>query len=63
MMLVMFAVGAMNVVWMAGLGGLMAVEKMLSGPRLSQIAGVVLIGWGVAIAVLAASGHWPVGAI
>lgn len=63
MMLVMFAVGAMNVVWMAGLGILMTVEKMLSGPRFSQAAGMVLIGCGIAIVALAASGHWPVGAI
>ena len=61
MMLVMFAVGVMNVVWMAGLGVLMTIEKMLSGPRFSQAAGVVLIGCGVLIFALAITGHWPDG--
>ena len=48
MMLVMFAVGVMNVVWMAALGIVMTVEKMLSGPRFSQAVGVALIAIGVA---------------
>ena len=35
MMLVMFAVGAMNVVWMAALGVLMTIEKLTTTPRFS----------------------------
>ena len=49
MMLVMFAVGTMNVVWMAALGIVMTVEKMLSGPRFSQAVGVALIAIGVLV--------------
>jgi predicted metal-binding membrane protein len=44
MMLLMFAVGAMNVAWMAGLGVLMALEKLSATPRLS-----VALGWVFAI--------------
>jgi predicted metal-binding membrane protein len=50
MMLVMFAVGAMNVVWMAALGMIMIVEKMLSGPRFSRAVGVALIVAGIGVA-------------
>jgi predicted metal-binding membrane protein len=46
MMLVMFAVGAMNVVWMAVLGVVMGVEKTMATPRFSRVVGTgfVLIG-------------------
>jgi predicted metal-binding membrane protein len=50
MMLVMFAVGAMNIAWMAALAVVMTIEKMLTGPRFSQAVGVVLIGAGVLVA-------------
>ena len=43
MMLVMFAVGVMNVIWMAGLGIVMAVEKIGTGKRFTQAVGVALI--------------------
>lgn len=43
MMLVMFAVGVMNVVWMAALGIVMTMEKMGSGKRFTQSIGVALI--------------------
>ena len=42
MMLVMFAVGVMNVVWMAALGIVMTIEKIGSGRRFSHAVGVVL---------------------
>ena len=35
MMLLMFAAGAMNVVWMAVLGLVMLIEKMTRAPRMS----------------------------
>src|SRR5215212_9262368 len=46
MMLVVFAVGTMNVVWMAALGGLMTVEKLSTTARFSHAvgAGFVAIG-------------------
>ena len=40
MMLLMFAVGAMNVVWMAALGVVMTIEKLTTTPRFSRAVGV-----------------------
>jgi predicted metal-binding membrane protein len=59
MMLLMFAVGVMNVIWMAGLGMLMTIEKMLAGSRFTHAIGVVLITIGVCTVVAAFAGHWP----
>ncbi len=59
MMLVMFAVGVMNVLWMAGIGIVMAVEKMLAGRRFTYVVGVVLIVAGAATIVTAVAAHWP----
>jgi predicted metal-binding membrane protein len=59
MMLVMFAVGVMNVIWMAGIGIVMAVEKMLTGRRFTHAVGAVLVVAGAAIVVTAVVGHWP----
>jgi predicted metal-binding membrane protein len=54
LMLLMFAVGAGNLGWMLALGTVMAVEKNLSwGRRLSAPVGVVLIVWGLAVALRA----------
>ena len=39
MMLLMFAVGAMNVVWMAALGVLMTIEKLTTTARFSEAVG------------------------
>jgi len=60
MMLVMFAVGVMNVVWMAGLGAVMAAEKTMSTSRLSHVVGVVLLALGLILVVASAIEHWPV---
>lgn len=60
MMLVMFAVGTMNIVWMAALGALMTAEKMVTGQRFSQVIGAALIVGGAAILVAAFFAHWPV---
>ena len=51
MMLVMFAVGAMNVLWMAALGVLMTIEKLTTTPRFSEIVGFafVAIGFGMVV--------------
>ena len=59
MMLVMFAVGVMNVIWMAALGIVMAVEKILSGRRFSHAVGVALIVAGIGFVVTAFAAHWP----
>jgi predicted metal-binding membrane protein len=47
MMLLMFAVGAMNVVWMAGLGVVMTVEKLSTGSRFSQALGIAFFAVGL----------------
>lgn len=57
MMLVMFATGAMNVIWMAALGAVMTIEKMSSGPRFSRVAGVALVATGAVFAIAAVAGN------
>jgi len=61
MMAVMFAVGVMNVVWMAALGIVMTVEKMLRGRRFTHAVGVALILSGAVFVVSAFATHWPSG--
>lgn len=48
-MLVMFAVGTMNVVWMAALGVLMTIEKLATTARFSQAAGAAFVAIGLAM--------------
>lgn len=60
MMLVMFAVGLMNIIWMAALGIVMTTEKMLTGRRFTHAVGLVLIVVGAAIVLAAFAAHWPV---
>lgn len=47
MMLLMFAVGIMNVIWMAALAVVMTIEKMTATPRFSHAIGVLLIATGI----------------
>jgi len=63
MMLVMFAVGAMNVLWMAALAAVMTVEKLVSGNRLTYGLGAVLIAVGTAFVMVSIAAHWPLRAI
>ena len=49
MMLVMFAAGAMNVVWMAALGVLMTIEKMMTTPRFSHAVGIAFVAIGLGV--------------
>ena len=58
MMLVMFAVGVMNVVWMAGLAAVMTIEKLQSGRRFAHGVGGVLIAVGTGIVASAFAAHW-----
>jgi len=62
MMLVMFAVGVMNLVWMAALGATMAMEKISSTTRFSRAIGLILLGIGLSIAVSSLLTYWPFGA-
>lgn len=59
MMAVMFAVGVMNVIWMAALGVLMTIEKMTNGRWLTQTIGVALIVAGIGFVAFAFAAHWP----
>jgi len=49
--LVMFALGAMNVVWMAALGVLMTIEKLSTTARFSEAVGFVLVAVGFGMIV------------
>jgi predicted metal-binding membrane protein len=53
MMALMFAVGAMNAVWMAMLGVAMIVEKLSSGARWSNAIGAVLLALGIGTVMMA----------
>ena len=59
MMLVMFAVGVMNVIWMAALGVVMTLEKIGSGKRFTYAVGVGLIAIGLAFIATSVAAHWP----
>ncbi len=56
-MLVMFAVGVMNVLWMAAIGVVMTVEKMTTTARFSRIVGATLIATGIALLIGSAAAH------
>jgi predicted metal-binding membrane protein len=58
-MLVMFAVGVMNVIWMAALGLVMTIEKMLTGRRFTHAIGVMLVAAGSVVVLVALAAHWP----
>jgi predicted metal-binding membrane protein len=52
LMLVMFAVGTMNALWMAALGVLMTIEKMSTTARFSRAIGIAFVAIGVALVAL-----------
>jgi predicted metal-binding membrane protein len=60
MMLVMFAVGVMNVVWMAAIGVVMTAEKIATTTRVSHVVGILLIAVGVVFVGTSIAAHWPV---
>ena len=48
----LFVGGLMNMLWIAGLALLVLIEKLFPlGPRVSQLSGVALIGWGVFVLI------------
>ena len=51
MMLLMFAAGAMNLVWMALLGLVMMIEKMTATRHFSRAIGIALVAAGLAILI------------
>lgn len=59
MMMVMFAVGVMNIIWMVALGAVMTSEKMITGRRFTHMVGILLIVGGFGIVLSAFVSHWP----
>ncbi len=59
MMLLMFAVGVMNVIWMAAIGLVMAAEKVVTTTRLSKALGGIFAAIGLAFVVTSVAAHWP----
>ena len=57
LMVVMFAVGVMNVVWIAVIGAVMVTEKVTTSLAVPRLVGVVLLLWGAALVAFS-----PVGA-
>ncbi|WP_417674270.1 DUF2182 domain-containing protein [Roseibium sp.] len=55
-MTVMFAVGVMNIVWIALLGAIMAIEKTFPSFWFPKAIGVFCLAWGMALALAMASG-------
>src|SRR6185436_4734469 len=58
MMLLMFAVGVMNVVWMAALGAVMTIEKVGTTTRFSRALGVVFVLCGATLIISAVVARW-----
>jgi predicted metal-binding membrane protein len=58
-MLVMFAAGVMNVIWMAALGVVMGAEKIAATTRFSRVIGLVFIAIGICFIAAAVAAHWP----
>ncbi|ANT51870.1 DUF2182 domain-containing protein [Mesorhizobium amorphae] len=54
LMLVMFAVGAMNVFWMALIGLFTLIEKQTAGRMPSRVAGAILLVWATALLLVSA---------
>ncbi|HAT84543.1 MAG TPA: metal-binding protein, partial [Rhizobiales bacterium] len=60
-MAVMFAVGVMNVIWMAILGVLMGIEKMVPNIWVTRGIGIFLIVWGLLIFTISDAGRTLLG--
>ncbi|HEY1543099.1 MAG TPA: DUF2182 domain-containing protein [Xanthobacteraceae bacterium] len=58
-MLAMFAVGVMNVMWMAALGLIMTAEKLTTTTRLSRAIGIGFIAIGIAFIALSVAAGLP----
>jgi predicted metal-binding membrane protein len=59
MMLLIFTLGVMNVLWMAALGIVMTIEKMLKGRRFTYAIGGIMAAIGISLIVTAVAAHWP----
>jgi predicted metal-binding membrane protein len=48
LMVLLFAVGAMNLVWVAALTAVVLIEKLFpAGDWIARIGGMLLIAWGI----------------
>jgi predicted metal-binding membrane protein len=61
MMLLMFALGVMNIAWMAALGILMTAEKLFATPRMSRLLGAAFVAIGLAFIFTEAVGAMHLG--
>ncbi|WP_319531868.1 DUF2182 domain-containing protein [uncultured Cohaesibacter sp.] len=61
LMVVMFAVGVMNVIWMAILGLLMGIEKVVPNPWVTRGIGLFLILWGLLVLSISPAGRTLLG--
>ncbi len=59
MMVLMFAIGVMNVLWMAALGTVMTIEKINTTTRFSRALGTVFIAVGAVFVASSVIAHWP----
>jgi len=59
MMALMLVVGTMNVLWMAGLGAIMTIEKVGTTTRFSRVIGAAFIFAGAVLIVTAVIAKWP----
>ena len=57
LMTVMFAVGVMNIFWIAVLGAFMAIEKSILSLWPSRLIGVLLLAWGAALIATSPAGQ------
>ena len=61
LMAVMFAVGVMNILWMAILGVLMGIEKVVPNPWVTRGIGLFLIVWGLMVLSISPAGRTILG--
>ncbi|TIR47139.1 MAG: DUF2182 domain-containing protein, partial [Mesorhizobium sp.] len=54
LMLVMFAVGAMNIFWMALISLFALIEKQTAGRVAGQVSGAILLVWAAALLLVSA---------
>jgi predicted metal-binding membrane protein len=47
LMALLFVVGVMNLLWVSLIAAFVLVEKLVQGPRLGRLAGVLLVAWGL----------------
>lgn len=61
-MLLMFAVGVMNIVWMAALGLVVAIEKTVPARKFTYAAGLFLLAAGLWLVATSIMTQWPAAA-